>query len=357
MTGLTAAPQLARIYDAILDARFDELPRLMPEACAQAPKEACHLLQTVGLWWQVQMDPHNTSRDAAFQMRVDASIAAAEAWTVREPRRAEAWFYLGGAYGARVQWRVLRGHQLAAARDGKRIKDSLEQALALDPALQDAYFGVGLYHYYAAVAPTAAKVLRWLLFLPGGDRATGLQEMERARTAGLLVRSEAAYQLHLINLWYEKAPRRAIELLAGLREGHDTNPHFLQATAEIEDVYLHDAAASLRSWEALLAAARAGRVTHAALAETTARLGGALQLDRLGRSAPAMDHLRVVIAAAPAAPYGALALAHLQLADVLARTGRRTDAASEYRLAISTAPPRDPLHVRDRANTRLRALR
>ena len=28
-----------------------------------------------------------------------------------EPTRAEAWFYLGGAYGARVQWRVLRGER------------------------------------------------------------------------------------------------------------------------------------------------------------------------------------------------------------------------------------------------------
>ena len=46
---------------------------------------------------------------------------------------------------------------LGAARDGKRIKDSLERALALDPRLQEAYFGIGLYHYYADVAPTAAK--------------------------------------------------------------------------------------------------------------------------------------------------------------------------------------------------------
>ena len=86
-------------------------------------------------------------------------------------------YSMGGAYGARGQWRVLRGQVLSAARDGKRIKDALERSLALDPALLDAYFGIGLYHYYAAVAPTAAKMLRWLLLLPGGDRATGLREM------------------------------------------------------------------------------------------------------------------------------------------------------------------------------------
>ena len=114
----------------------------------------------------------------------------------REPQRAEAWFYLAGSYAPLVQWRVLRGERLAAARDGKKIKDALERALQLDPTLNDAYFGIGLYHYYADVAPAAAKILRWLLFLPGGDRVQGMREMLRAREHGELLTGEADYQLH-----------------------------------------------------------------------------------------------------------------------------------------------------------------
>ena len=73
-----------------------------------------------------------------------------------------------------MQWRVLREERLAAARDGKRIKDALERALTLDPDLDDAYFGIGLYRYYADVAPAVAKILRFLLLLPGGNREEGL---------------------------------------------------------------------------------------------------------------------------------------------------------------------------------------
>ena len=40
---------------------------------------------------------------------------------------------------------MLRGEKLAAARDGKRIKEALEHATALEPDLEDAYFGIGLY--------------------------------------------------------------------------------------------------------------------------------------------------------------------------------------------------------------------
>src|SRR6185369_6621654 len=157
---LTGGPQIRRVYDAIFDARFDEVPQLLARTCPPAPAEACHLLDAVSV-----------AHDAQFQTRIDAAIGSTEAWTTREPEHAEAWFYLGGAYGARAQWRVLRRERLGAARDGKRIKEALERALALDPRLQEAYFGIGLYHYYADVAPAAAKMLRWLLLLPGGDKA------------------------------------------------------------------------------------------------------------------------------------------------------------------------------------------
>ena len=195
--GLTAAPRIVKVYDAIFDGRFEDVPAALKEACPPAPAEACDVLTAVPTWWRIQIDPKNIRLDQQFQTEVNAAIASTEAWTTRDPSRAEAWFYRGGAYGARVQWRVLRGEHLSAARDGKRIKDALEKALELDPGMLDAWFGIGLYHYYADVAPAAAKMLRWMLFLPGGDKVEGLKEMLRARNGGALLRGEAGYQLHI----------------------------------------------------------------------------------------------------------------------------------------------------------------
>src|SRR6185295_17242064 len=206
---LTEAARLAAVYDAILDARFDQAETQLKQACPPAPEGACLALRVVSLWWQIQINPESLALDPSFTAQAASAIAANEAWIRREPQRAEAWFYLAGAYAPRVQWRVLRGERLGAARDGKRIKDALERALQLDPALDDAYFGIGLYHYYADVAPAAAKFLRWLLSLPGGDRVKGLQEMLQARQRGVLLKGEADYQLHLIYLWYEQQPARS----------------------------------------------------------------------------------------------------------------------------------------------------
>jgi len=354
-SGLTGGPQVARAYDTIMDARFTELPARLAEACPAAPPEVCQLLSVVATWWQIQLNPHDRVRDEAFERDADQAIASMEAWTKREPIRAEAWFYLGGSIGARAQWRVLRGQTLAAARDGKRIKSALERALALDPALKDAYFGIGLYHYYAAVAPAAARMLRWLLLLPGGDREQGLQEMLRARNGGQLLRSEADYQLHLVYLWYEKQTPKALELLTSLAERYPHNPHFPQQIAEIEDRYGERHSASLRTWETLLEHARSGQVAEPEMTRARAQLGAALELYHLGQFEAAIPHLRAVIDRQARAPVGAEAVAQLQLGYIYDRVARRDQAIAAYRAALAVNPPGDPLKLESKARAGLRA--
>ena len=354
-TGLTGGAEVVRTYDAIMDARFTELPARLSATCPPAPAEVCQLLGVVALWWRMQLDPHNRSGDESFQKQADLVIDAMEKWTRRESSRAEAWFYLGGSIGARAQWRVLRGQMLAAARDGKRIKNALERALELAPGLQDAYFGIGLYRYYADVAPTAAKMLRWLLLLPGGNREQGLQEMLRARSRGQLLRSEADYQLHLVYLWYEKQTPRALELLTALAERYPHNPHFPEQIAEIEDRYQNRHADSLDTWEALLARSRAGQVAETDRTMTRAQLGAALERYHLGQFDAAIPLLRAVIDNRPAAPVGAEALAQLQLGYIYDRLARRDEAVAAYRAAMAANPAGDPLKIAARARAGLRS--
>jgi hypothetical protein len=345
---------LRRAYDHILDARFDQADAELERACGPAPPEACDVLAATALWWRIQLDPESRELDEPFTNAVTHAIATTDAWVTRAPDEAEAWFYHGGAYAARVQWRVLRGEKLSAARDGKRIKQSLERTLQLDPNLDDAYFGLGMYKYYADVAPAAAKFLRFLLLLPGGDREEGLRDMLRARAGGRLLQGEADYQLHIIYLWYERQTPRAIELLEGLQDRYPGNPLFLAQIAEIQDAYLHDVTASLASWRKLREAAREHRVQAPSLAEARARLGVARHLDTLHETDAAIQELQAVIALKPPAPFGALALAHVRLGDAHDRLGDRLSAAAAYRTAAALAPPDDPDEVRDAVAARLR---
>jgi hypothetical protein len=270
-TGITAAPAIARAYDLILDANFDELKRTLPATCPPAPMVACRGLEALSLWWQIQLDLDNRALDEAFLAAVETAIVGATRMTVEEPDRAEAWFYLGAAYGARSQFRVYRKERLAAARDGKRIKTALERALTLDPSMHDAEFGIGMYRYYAGVAPAIFRFLRFLLLLPGGDRAGGLDQLERAAERGLLVRGEAQYQIQVLYLWYEHKPREALAMIKELQARYPRNPLFRQIEGEVLDDYFHDHAASLKASEQLLALAQASAVFRADIAERVAR--------------------------------------------------------------------------------------
>ena len=264
---LTEGPRLAVIYNTILNAQFDRADALLAQTCPPAPASACHVLDVVSLWWLIQINPESPDRqqqDQRFLERAAAATKAADAWTKREPQRAEAWFYLASSYAPLVQWQVLQHDRLAAARNGSRIRSALERTLQLDPTIVDAHFGVGLYEYYADVASSAAKVLRWLLFLPGGDRVKGLQDMLQARNGGEVLRGEADYQLQIVYLWYEHEPGRAIDLLKSLDARYPANPLFLQRIAEAYDTYLHDTRASAAAWKALVDRARANRVYDAA---------------------------------------------------------------------------------------------
>lgn len=308
-TGITAAPEIAKAYDLILDADFDQLKKALPALCPPAPAVACLGLEALSLWWQIQLDLENRQLDAAFMTAADRAIAEATRLTTAEPNRAEAWFYLGAAYGVRAQFRVYRRDRLAAARDGKRIKQSLERALVLDPAMHDAEFGVGMYRYYAGVAPAAFRFLRFLLLLPGGDRAGGLAQLERASRDGLLVRGEAQYQIQILYLWYEHKSMEALAILRSLQERYPHNPLFRQTEADVLDAYFHDHAASLQASEQLLALARADAVFRPDVAEVVARLNIARQSIALGQRDRAISELDALIAQQPSAPAGALARA------------------------------------------------
>jgi hypothetical protein len=348
-TGLTASAQLAAVYDTILHARFDQARAELARTCPPAPAESCLALAEVVLWWEIQLDPDNRRLDKALESAAATAMAAAERWTKREPHRAEAWFYLAGAHAPLEQWRILRGQKLAAARDAIGLKSALDRTLTLDPSLQDAYFGIGLYHYYAAVAPAALKMLRWLLFLPGGDREAGLREMQRARDGGALLRGEADYQLHWLYLWYEHQPARALELLRGLDARYASNPIFLARIAEVERDSLRDHAASATAWQTLLDRANAKQVAAAEMTTVRARIGLAQEFLAMSDARRAIDVVRSTADAHPTAPYGAEALAHFVLGRAYEAIGDRDRAAIEWRTAIATTPSDDPDNIRSRA--------
>ncbi len=262
--------RLAAVYDSILDGQFDRAEAQLAAVCPPVPAPACEALRAEAVWWQILINPGSHDLDSRLSALSATAITSNAAWVEREPGRADAWFFLAGAYTPLMQLRVLRGERVSAAREGRKIRDALEHALQLNPDLVDAHLGLGLYRYYADVAPLYAKFLRWLLWLPGGDRVKGLQEVVVAREHSEMLSGEADFQLQQIYLWYENRPKDALALLESLDARYPNNPLFLERIAEVYDVYFHDLDASVTAWERLRDRARERRVFAAGAVEARA---------------------------------------------------------------------------------------
>ena len=134
-----------------------------------------------------------------------------------------------------------------------------------------------------------------------------------------------------------------MKLLDELRRRYPHNPLFLQAVAEVQDVYLHDHPASLATWRAMFDLARQRRLALPEMSEARARVGIADELDALIETDYAMEQLRVVEEARPAAPYGAPRARWLRLGAAQRPHGRaRRGGARRTEAAIAAAPRRRP---------------
>jgi tetratricopeptide (TPR) repeat protein len=139
------------------------------------------------LFTELALVEHDDTREAAFERELDAFIGEAESRYSRSRNDAEALFYLAQVHLLRGTYRISHDKgMLAAARDAARAKGYAEDYIRIHPEHGDAYLTLGIYNYYAGIAPTFVKVLRVLLFLPGGDRTAGLAQIEKAAREGSL---------------------------------------------------------------------------------------------------------------------------------------------------------------------------
>lgn len=333
-----AAPQdaayqaaLETLYDGGTDTALVEL-RSLSEAHPDDPLGPC--FTALALAWKVEQRPAVSSLDASVHAEAARAIARADRRLDRDPGDLRARLARGAAYGVKSRLHLFRLQKLDAARTAARMREELLRAAELEPDSGDAAFGLGLYDYYADVLPRLAKVVRFLVGLPGGDRERGLRRIETATRTAVFYRTEAEIQLFLIHADYEDEPDRALGEIRTLRNRYPDAPLWsLRLAEQARRMGLYGASAAAA--RDVVDAAAAGRTNYGPVAEGLARvsLAEALVLDlRPGEArealVPLLDH----------APTPALAARAALLAGrALELEGRRLDAEPLYRRASRDA--------------------
>ena len=106
--------------------------------------------------------------------------------------------------------------------------------MALDPADDDVYLGMGMYNYFMSRIPAGIKPLAYLMMGTWGDKEEGLGQLKRAAQKGKIARLEA--RSVLANIFGSERERRLEEaeaLLQELMERYPRNPGYRMRRAYV----------------------------------------------------------------------------------------------------------------------------
>ena len=145
---------------------------------------------------------------------------------LKQHETGEMHLYAAMADSLQARLYSLRWENRATARVGVRAREHYERALALDPSLADAYLGLGLYNYYVDTLSTMARILRFMMGIPGGSKEEGIRQLHLAMLYGELTPAVARFYL-AINLHnYDQRYEEALQVLRPLVEEYPQNPLF-----------------------------------------------------------------------------------------------------------------------------------
>jgi len=250
-----------------------------------------YLIEADILWWKIYckwserkfntIDAWSHTRpadsdDNAELALADKVIKLAEAGIAKSDT-AEMELYAGLGYASRARLLGLRYEKMPVARAGVEARKHLMRCIELDPDMADAYLGLGLYNYYVDTLSALAKILRFFMGIPGGDKRDGLCQLEIASTKGQLTPMEARFNMAKNLRNYDRDYVRAERAAEPLTAAYPGNCIFQLLTGDIEEKLGHTNAAehSFRAaadtpWEDRECAERAQRLARDALASLSA---------------------------------------------------------------------------------------
>ena len=206
---------------------------------AQPDHPLGYLLEAEAIWWKRycaaceikygMVDPWKRSKesdDAEYLKLTDSVIRLAQAH-LAQSETAEMHTYAGLGWALKVRVYALRAEYRNAARTAVNGRTEMLAALKLDPDMADATAALGVYNYYVETVSPIVKVLRIFMGIPGGDKQTGVKQMEVGMNQGLFLAVDARFILSRALRTYDQKYERALAVAEPLVSRYPHSPMFL----------------------------------------------------------------------------------------------------------------------------------
>ena len=258
---LNIPPEASEAIRLMYSGKPDQAIALARKIEAARPEHPLgYLIESDVLWWKIYCKwserKYNTidawSHSRRAEPQDDEDLALADKVTrlaetgIAKSDTAEMELYAGLGYASRARLLGLRFEKIPVARAGVEARKHLLRCLELDPNMADANLGLGLYNYYVDTLSAMAKVLRFFMGIPGGDKRVGLRQLETAATKGELTQAEARFNMAKSLRNYDRDDVRAAQAAAPLIVEYPENAVFLLLIGDIEQKLGHEDEAAAR---------------------------------------------------------------------------------------------------------------
>lgn len=321
--------------DALYRSDYDKAERVFGEALGREPGNPVYSLgRAVGAWWRMENNfaLPKSPEEKAFLSAVDQALDDAKK-ALDSADEAGAHLYLGSAYGLRGRWKASRQRWVSAYLDGRRAYKNAQKAVALDPELYDAYFGLGAFDYYVA---SLSRLVRALAFTKGGDKAMGLAQLRLAAEKGRFSRVAAKLLLVGIHWTFEKDPKEAWDILDEVHRQYPGSP-LIESMRLLGLFHLRDAKELETAARGYLEKAQRGEPLYQPIDRPVGRCFLGLSKQLSGDYEEALKEYQAALDDVPPG-HKWRSVMRLFMGETFDLLGRREEAKASYRQALKEAP-------------------
>lgn len=176
------------------------------------------------------MDKQTDSLGNVLNEQVEKAVKVAENYIDQTENKADGHFYLGIANGLRGIYHVAQYNYVRAYWYGRKAKNNLNDTIEYDENYNDAYLGLGIFHYYADLLPGVVRFFAGVLGFQG-DKARGIREILRTRQNGNHYKFEAEFVYYGIRYFLEGDKRGSVRGFKNMYKRYPDNHGFAMMLA------------------------------------------------------------------------------------------------------------------------------
>ena len=164
--------------------------------------------------------------DESYFALADKAIQLARA-QIAKSDTAEMHVYVAIGFALKARLYSLRDQKRDIAHAGVTARSECLRALQLDPDMADATAALGLYNYYVDTLSGIAKVLRFFMGIPGGNKEEGIRQMKIGMDHAAFLAVDSRFYLAKNLRTYDRNYEEAAQIAEPLATRYPRNPVFL----------------------------------------------------------------------------------------------------------------------------------